>query len=132
MRIYCIGFFLAIMETVCYTFIKKRRGIISDCKEVSYVEFLSKSRPPGRIFKWFSVAVSFIFFIFIVSSGITSFGYAAAINLPSPGELVSLSCVYSFPLLKGLKFNSEKPLEMESIVDGGSRQTVSAERRPTV
>ncbi|MCP4651842.1 MAG: hypothetical protein GY858_00435, partial [Candidatus Omnitrophica bacterium] len=50
---------------------------------------------------------------------------AVAYNLPSPTKLLALSENYSYPILKGLRFNPEKPLNIEFIVDSANKEDVT-------
>lgn len=53
-------------------------------------------------------------------------GYVRAeISLPAPTQFVPLSSSYSFPILKGLSFNPNKPMEMEFIIDTADQKKVS-------
>lgn len=50
-----------------------------------------------------------------------------ALGLPSPTQFVNLSQAYSFPVLKGLKFDPNKPLIMEFLIDTGNQGKVDKE-----
>ncbi len=50
---------------------------------------------------------------------------AEAFGLPAPKEFVNLSLAYSFPVLKGLKFDPANPLTMEFIIDNGNVKKVT-------
>src|SRR3989338_1136930 len=54
-------------------------------------------------------------------------GYIQAqeINLPSPKEFVPLSSPYTFPVLKGLKFEPSNPFVIEFIVDTADEKNIS-------
>lgn len=62
---------------------------------------------------------------FIASMGPAAF--AADMALPAPKEFVQLSGQYSFPVLKGIKFDPQNPLDITFVVDTGSKDKVSKE-----
>ncbi|MCP4653182.1 MAG: J domain-containing protein [Candidatus Omnitrophica bacterium] len=49
---------------------------------------------------------------------------AAVYDLPLPDQLLSLSEDYSPPVLKGLRFHPQDPLNIEFIVDSGSKEKI--------
>lgn len=52
---------------------------------------------------------------------------ASGLGLPSPAQFVNLSPAYSFPILKGLKFDPANPLKMEFIIDTADKKDISQE-----
>lgn len=52
---------------------------------------------------------------------------AAEITLPNPAQFVNLSSAYSFPVLKGLKFDPQNPIEMEFVIDTADQKNISRE-----
>ncbi len=52
---------------------------------------------------------------------------AGSITLPAPTQFVQLSGSYSFPLLKGMKFDPSDPLKMQFIIDTADQGKVSQE-----
>lgn len=70
----------------------------------------------------------FIAVVFLCNTILPNAVFAAEVfGLPSPAQFVNLSENYSFPVLKGLKFDPNKPLTMEFIIDTGSQKKVSKE-----
>lgn len=53
--------------------------------------------------------------------------YSEPLNLPAINQFVTLSDTYSFPVLKGLRFDPANPLTLEFIVDTADQKDVSQE-----
>ncbi len=74
------------------------------------------------------LASLFIAVVFLCNTILPNAAFAAeAFGLPSPKEFVNLSGTYSFPVLKGLKFDPANPLTMEFIINNGDAKKVSKE-----
>ncbi|UCG34721.1 MAG: hypothetical protein JSW17_04305, partial [Candidatus Omnitrophota bacterium] len=81
----------------------------------------------------FFKAVNLLVVVAIITGGL-SLGFwrssssgAALYNLPSPTRIISLSKDYSLPLLKGIRFDPQNPLNLEFIIDTGSKKAASKE-----
>ncbi len=70
----------------------------------------------------FLIAASFIF-----TSVIGPQAMASPITLPAPTAIVPLSQSYSFPVLKGLKFDPADPFNIEFIIDTADQRKVTQE-----
>ena len=57
----------------------------------------------------------------------TNLSLASSLNLPSPQQFILLSTAYSFPVLKGLKFDPLNPLKMEFLIDTADKKDISQE-----
>ncbi|MDP2044389.1 MAG: hypothetical protein Q8K15_04395, partial [Candidatus Omnitrophota bacterium] len=68
----------------------------------------------------------FIAITFLTSSVYPNYA-RAEINLPAPNQFVPLSNTYSFPVLKGMKFDPLDPLKMEFIIDTADQKDLSEE-----
>lgn len=55
------------------------------------------------------------------------FAHSEPLNLPAINQFVPLSDTYSFPVLKGLRFDPANPLTLEFIVDTADQKDVSQE-----
>jgi hypothetical protein len=53
------------------------------------------------------------------------FSWAADPVLPAPNALVALSPTYSFPIMKGVKFDPADPLNIEFVFDAADQKTIS-------
>ncbi len=80
-------------------------------------------------FKGFKkIASLFVAVVFLCNTILPNAAFAAeAFDLPGPSQFVNLSQAYSFPTLKGLRFDPANPLRMEFIVDHGNQEKVSQE-----
>ncbi|MCP4653647.1 MAG: hypothetical protein GY858_09765, partial [Candidatus Omnitrophica bacterium] len=78
-------------------------------------------------FKFTAVLLVIALFLAIALPGLLRLNapQAIAYNLPSPTKLLALSENYSYPVLKGLRFNPEKPLNIEFIVDSANKEDVT-------
>ena len=77
-----------------------------------------------KIFKAISIAVVFSFLLnmpFPVAS------FAQNLELSPANQFIKLSPEYSFPVLKGLKFDPQNPLRMEFIVDTADKKDITKE-----
>ena len=52
--------------------------------------------------------------------------YARQLGLPAPTQMVNLSEEYSMPMLKGIQLDLENPLNIQFIVDTGSKKDISS------
>ena len=74
------------------------------------------------------IASLFVAVIFLCNTILPNACFAAeAFGLPGPAQFVNLSGAYSFPVLKGLKFDPNKPLTMKFLIDTGNQRKVSKE-----
>ena len=53
--------------------------------------------------------------------------FAQNLQLPPANQFINLSPAYSFPILKGLKFDPANPLKMEFIIDTADKKDISQE-----
>ncbi len=81
-------------------------------------------KPKRTIFKGMSL---FIGVCFLIQTIFPSFSFSQELLLPKPTEFVNLSSFYSFPVLKGMKFDPSNPLKIEFIIDSGDQREVSKE-----
>ena len=58
-------------------------------------------------------------------------GYAASMNLPQPGTLLSVSEQFAPVTLKGLKFDRQNPFKLSFILDEGSTKLTDAQLKET-
>lgn len=58
--------------------------------------------------------------------------YAESLNLSPVNQFIPLSNTYSFPILKGLKFDPANPLEMKFIIDTADKREVTKEEAATL
>ena len=56
---------------------------------------------------------------------IAPYAPAQSLNLPAAGEFVNLSYTYSFPVLRGIKFDPNDPLTIEFIIDTADKPGIS-------
>ncbi len=73
------------------------------------------------------VACLFVAMSFLSSAIMPGFVRAQDLILPSPTQFVNLSTAYSFPVLKGMKFDPSDPLKMQFIIDTADQGKVSQE-----
>ncbi len=74
------------------------------------------------------IASLFVAVVFLCNTILPNAAFAAeAFGLPGPAQFVNLSDAYSFPVLKGLKFDPANPLTMEFIIDNGNTKKVTKE-----
>lgn len=73
-------------------------------------------------FKGISLFVGVCFFVQAI---LPSFSFAQELLLPKPTEFVYLSSAYSFPVLKGMRFDPSQPLKMEFVIDPGDQKEVN-------
>ena len=53
--------------------------------------------------------------------------HASALNLPNPTSLLPVSRAYSYPVLRGLRLDSENSLKLDFVVDQGDSDNISRE-----
>lgn len=75
----------------------------------------------------FMVAMAFIVALLGVDMLRAKTSHAALLNLPEPGQILSLSRAYEMPQLKGLKFDPLNPLNVSFFIDPGSRTDMKQE-----
>jgi len=81
-------------------------------------------KPKRTIFKGISLFIGVCFFVQAIFPG---FSFSQELLLPKPTEFVNLSSFYSFPILKGMKFDPINPLKMEFVIDPADQKEVTKE-----
>lgn len=71
------------------------------------------------------IACFFVTMSFLSSAVMPAYVRAQDLMLPAPTQFVNLTNPYSFPILKGMKFDPKNPLEMEFIIDTADQRKVS-------
>ena len=89
-----------------------------------------KKRKDKLFFKGMCFYVAFALFL-SVSSPLAPV-QASGVSLSPPDRMVSLSPHFSFPVLKGLRFNPENPLAVEFIIDTVDSREISKEEAETL
>lgn len=78
------------------------------------------------------VVYSFMAFVMTLGSGLSNFlveniAEAAELALPAPDQILNVSNDFSYPILRGVKFNPQDPLNLEFIFDSHSKDIVNKE-----
>lgn len=81
--------------------------------------FILLSKPKGKLFKAIGLFIALILFI-----GPITYASPVVYDLPSPNQILPLSKGYSYPLLKGIRFNPDNPLSLEFIIDTVDKKDV--------
>lgn len=50
--------------------------------------------------------------------------HAALVNIPEPTKLLRVSQIYSYPMLRGIRFDKNNPLSLTFLVDGADKNSV--------